>query len=488
VRLSLRAQLGLGIVLVTGVIVLLVLASSKRQLVEEFARLEGGRDSSSVVDAAAKLAAWSPDAAGFAWRGADSVLATVHRPRGVELVLQSASGAVVAATRADLRHAHLSGGAEALVLTYGDEGRMMRLMFDHPPVRELLGSDGRVTGTLYSFYMPGRRPAAGSDPVRGAVNRVLLWPVVGGALVSVLLLFVATSRAIAPLGALTQATRRLAAGDLTSRVSVSGATELAELSTAFNGMAGALERAEGLRRQMVSDVAHELRTPLTNLRCRIVAIQDGLAPADPAALRALHDETLLLARLVEDLQLLSLAEAGRLPLERAAYDLRELAAQAVAAVQPRAEAAGVVLALADGPPLTASVDAARIGQVLRNLLANAITHTPSGGEVRVSADMRDGMAWLEVRDSGVGLTPEQQEHVFDRFWRADASRTRDGDSAGSGLGLAIVRQLVALHGGDVSVASAPGAGATFRVRLPAAGFTPSSSRAPTLSGDGSSPV
>jgi signal transduction histidine kinase len=476
VRLSLRAQLGLGIVLVTGAILLLVLASSRQQLVEEFARLEGGRDTTFVADAAARLEAWAPSAAGFVWRGADSVLATVHRPPGVELVLQSSSGSVVAATRADLRQAHLSGGPhEPIVLTVGDQGRTMRLLFDKPPIRELHGRDGRVTGVVYSFYMPRRPPAPTGDPVHGAVNRVLLWPVVGGALASVVLLLLATSRALSPLGVLTQATRRLAAGDLASRVPVTGAAELAELSTAFNGMADALERAESLRRQMVSDVAHELRTPLTNLRCRIEAIQDGLAPADEPGLRALHDETLLLSRLVEDLQLLSLAEAGRLPLERAEQDLRDIAAQAVAAVRPRAESVGVRLALADGAPVLANVDAARIGQILRNLLANAIVHTPAGGDVRVIAEARDGAAWLEVRDSGVGLTPDQQAHVFDRFWRADASRARDGGGAGSGLGLAIVRQLVALHGGAVSVESAPGAGARFRVALPAASrFTPSS--------------
>jgi len=477
--LSLRAQLGLGIVLVTGAIVLLVLASSRRQLVEEFSRLEGGRDTSFVADAAARLAALAPDAHDFTWRGADSVLATVQRPRDVELVLQSSAGAVVAASRDDLRHAQLSGGSgSALVLTFGDrEGRTMRLMFNQPPLRQLRGADGSTTGIVYSFYMPHRQPAAtggSGDPVRGAVNRVLLWPVVGGALASVALLFFATSRALSPLGALTRATRRLATGDLASRVPVSGAAELAELSTAFNGMAEALERAEALRRQMVNDVAHELRTPLTNLRCRLEAIQDGLAHADAPALRALHDETLLLGRLIEDLQLLSLAEAGRLPLERSAADLREIAGQAVAAVRPRAETAGVRLQLADGPPVQASVDAARIGQVLRNLLVNAITHTPAGGDVRVSADSRDGAAWLEVRDHGVGLSPAQVAHVFDRFWRADPARERGRDGAGSGLGLAIVRQLVALHGGDVSVSSAPGEGACFRVRLPAAGFMPSS--------------
>jgi two-component system sensor histidine kinase BaeS len=392
-------------------------------------------------------------------------------------VLQNAAGQVVGATRPDLRRAQLSdgqgpAGATALLLTVreGPTDRTLRFMFDHPPTRSVYGADGRVVGIVHSLYM--RRFSATTheqERIRGAVDRGLLLPLLVGALASIVMLLITTASALSPVRTLTDATRRLAGGDLSSRVPISGAAELAELSTAFNGMAGALERAESLRRQMVSDVAHELRTPLTNLRCRLEAIQDGLAPADEPGLRALHDETLLLSRLVEDLQLLSLAEAGRLPLERALHDLREIAAQAVAAVRPRAESAGVALALAEGAPVLASVDAARIGQVLRNLLANAITHTPAGGDVRVSAGSADGEAWLEVRDSGVGLTPAQQAHVFDRFWRADGARSRDSEGAGSGLGLAIVRQLVTLHGGDVGVTSAPGEGACFRVRLPVAG-------------------
>jgi len=482
-RLSLRAQIGIAVVIVTGATVLLVLASSRSRLVEEFSRFEGGRDTAFVAEAARQLDAWYPSAHGLAWSGADSVLATLRRPPGLELVLQNAAGQVVAATRPDLRRARLSGGDEpggstALVLTVRerDTDRSLRFLFDHPPARRLRGADGRVVGIVYSLYMPryGAFPHE-REQIRGAVDRGLLLPLLAGALASIVLLVITTTSALSPLRRLTDATRRLAAGDLGSRVEVSGAAELAELSTAFNVMADGLERAEALRRQMVSDVAHELRTPLTNLRCRLEAIQDGLAPADEPGLRALHDETLLLSRLVEDLQLLSLAEAGRLALERAEQDLRPIAAQAVAAVTPRAESAGVALALADGGPARALVDAARIGQVLRNLLVNAIAHTPAGGDVRVSLETHDGEARLEVRDSGVGLTPEQQAHVFDRFWRADPARARAGESAGSGLGLAIVRQLVTLHDGDVSVTSAPGGGACFRVRLPAAaGFTPSS--------------
>jgi signal transduction histidine kinase len=484
VRLSLRVQVGIAVVLVTGATVLLVLASSRSRLVEEFSRFEGGRDTTFVVEAARRLQAWYPNAHGLAWPGADSVLGTIRRPPGLELVLQNAAGQIVAATRPDLRRARLSAGPgapgpTALVLTVreGEADRTLRFLFDHPPMRTVHGADGRVVGVVHSLYMPRFGATTHEqERIRGAVDRGLLLPLLVGALASIVLLLITTASALSPVRTLTAATRRLAGGDLSSRVPVSGAAELAELSTAFNGMAGALERAETLRRQMVSDVAHELRTPLTNLRCRLEAIQDGLAPADEPGLRALHDETLLLSRLVEDLQLLSLAEAGRLPLERAVHDLREIAAQAVAAVRPRAESAGVALALAEGKPVLASVDAARIGQVLRNLLVNAITHTPAGGDVRVSVGATgERGSWLEVRDSGVGLTPVQQAHVFDRFWRADPARARGSEGAGSGLGLAIVRQLVTLHGGDVSVTSAPGAGACFHVRLPGpSAFTPTS--------------
>jgi signal transduction histidine kinase len=480
VRLSLRAQLSVAIVLVTLAVVALVLASTRRQLVEEFARFDGGSDTTSVARAAERLQAWYAEAHSLAWPRADSVLATVQRPPGVELVLQSASGAVVGASRNDLRHAELTRGARGSVLTVRDEsgGTLLRLLFDSPPHRELYSQQGsqagsqagRLIGVVYSFHMPrpGRAGGDGAplDPSRGLVSRVLLAPLLGGALVSIALLFLAVSRLLAPLRAVTGATRRLASGDRAARVPVAGASEVADLASAFNNMAESLERSETTRRQMVSDVAHELRTPLTNLRCRLEAMQDGLAATDAAALRALHEETLLLSRLVEDLQLLSLADAGRLPLERQRVDVCELATGAIAAMAPRAEADGVTLSLADSPAAFADCDPARIAQVFRNLLANALAHTPRGGRVRVLVDARAGSVFAAVRDSGEGIAAEHLPHVFDRFWRADAARTRE--QGGAGLGLAIVRELVELHGGDVTVTSTPGEGATFRVRLPAA--------------------
>ena len=501
-RLSLRVQLALAIVLVTVAVVMLVLVSSERRLVEEFARFDGGADTTAVAEGARRLEAWYPHVRVFTWPGADSVLAGVPRAPRVELVLQSSSGAVVAATRADLRHATLEGGGDmpgqlvptsprgggtlvppgaraggrrALVLTATDprSGATFRLMFDAPPRRVLHGPDGRLAGVLYSFYLPARGPAGATAPARGAFNRALLVPVLLGALASIVLLLAASATLLAPLHVLTAAVRRLASGDRSARVPVAGASEVADLARAFNGMAESLERTEHARRQMVSDVAHELRTPLANLRCRLEALQDGLAPADAEALRALHGETLLLARLVEDLQTLSLADAGRLPLEVHDTDARELAARAIAAMAPRAEALGIVLALEAPAPVPARCDPERAGQMLRALLDNALAHTPTGGRITVAVTAAGGRIHLDVRDTGPGLAPEHLALVFERFWRADPSRQREG--GGSGLGLAIVRRLAELQGGEVSAASAPGEGARFRISLPAAaGFIPSS--------------
>ncbi|MEQ1832826.1 MAG: HAMP domain-containing sensor histidine kinase [Candidatus Eisenbacteria bacterium] len=518
-RLSLRVQLGLAIVLVTLAVLALVLASSQRRLVEELYRFDGGGDTTVVTRAARTLEDWYPGhvRSSLTWTGADSVLAAVARPPGTELVLMSPAGFVVAASRADLRSAQILPGRPAsdpdttgadrehasstTVVSYRDpdNGALVRLLFDAPRSRELHRADGRYTGRVYAFRFglppapvrqrtlqaaarasrpgwlatplgqraPRRLNVVPEPPDAGRLRRVLVAPLLLGALASMVLLFLAASRALAPLRSLTDATRRLAAGDRAARARVGGSSEVADLAQSFNAMADSLERSEAVRRQMVSDVAHELRTPITNLRCRLEALQDGLASPDAAELRGLHDETLLLQRLVEDLQLLSLADAGRLRLQPGAEDLREIAAAAVTAFAAQAHAQGIMLTLAPGGPAPLTCDAMRIGQVLRNLLANALAHTPHGGGVQVVVDRADAQWRCSVRDTGSGIAPEQLPHVFERFWRADTARTRE--KGGAGLGLAIARQLVELHGGTLSAASVPGAGATFTMTLPSTG-------------------
>jgi signal transduction histidine kinase len=255
-----------------------------------------------------------------------------------------------------------------------------------------------------------------------------------------------------PLRALTGAARDLAAGALGKQVSVKGADEVVELADAFNQMSHDLAEGEALRRRMTADIAHELRTPISIMRGHLEAMLDGVYPADPEHLAVAHDQTLQLARLVEDLRLLTLAEAGRLTLDRAAIAPGELVAKAAERFSPLAVDAGLTLthAAAPGTP-PVYVDVGRMHQVLANLLSNALHHTPVGGRVDVQTAPSGEAARFSVSNTGKGLTPEQTKRVFERFWRAEDARERD--LGGSGLGLAIAQQLVNLHGGRIWVES-----------------------------------
>ena len=272
-----------------------------------------------------------------------------------------------------------------------------------------------------------------------------------------------------PLAQLMAAADAVAAGDLSVRLAESGPRELRRLSAAFNRMTAELEQSDQRRRSMAADVAHELRTPLHILQGNLEGIQDGVYPASPEQIDLLLDETRQLARLVEDLRLLSLAEAGQLPFEMAPLELADLLAETAAAFDPAAAAAGVELRLAIDPPaagLVLTADAGRLQQALGNLVSNALRHTPPGGAVtlRLTA-LPGGGARLQVSDTGAGIPPADLPYLFERFWRGDPARTR-GPLSGSGLGLPIARQLVQAHGGRISVESVLAAGTTFTVDLP----------------------
>jgi signal transduction histidine kinase len=237
------------------------------------------------------------------------------------------------------------------------------------------------------------------------------------------------------------------------------------VTQAFNSMAGDLERAEKLRRNMVADTAHELRTPLSNIRGHIEAFRDGVVEPDEAALRSLDEEVTLLARLVDDLQELALADAGELRLVRQADDISAPIDQAVAAVKTKAAAKGVAVSiqLPDKlPPVY--VDAQRINQVLLNLLENAVAHTTKGGSIMVGARQQDSWVEISVTDTGEGIPPEELPNVFERFYRVDKSRARA--TGGRGLGLTIAKYLVEAHGGQIRVQSEPGKGSLFSFTVP----------------------
>jgi two-component system, OmpR family, sensor histidine kinase BaeS len=271
-----------------------------------------------------------------------------------------------------------------------------------------------------------------------------------------------------PLADVMTAADAVAEGDLSVRVEEDKPGEFGQLARSFNRMVEGLERSDQQRRNLTADVAHELRTPLHIIQGNLEGVLDDVYEPTDEHIQATLEETQQLSRLVEDLRTLSLAEAGQLPLVREPVDMAELLADVRTSFSGQTEAAGIDLRVEVGDSLpTLTGDVRRLDQVLGNLVANAIRHTPAGGSITLRAEaIQDGSGVrIDVRDTGEGIPAEDLPYVFDRFWKGDRARTR-GSGAGSGLGLAIARQLVSAHGGTICVESKPGKGATFTIELP----------------------
>lgn len=336
-----------------------------------------------------------------------------------------------------------------------------------------------------------------------AVNRAL-WLAGAVAMVAAVMLGLVVSRQITtPLQKMAAAARRVAGGDFAQRVDVKSGDETGVLADSFNTMAASLAKNEQQRKRLLSDIAHELRTPLSVIQGNLEGMMDGVVAANPERLASLREEVLLLNRLVTDLREISVAEAGGLRLHIEPVAVEDLSRSAIAAVETHAAERGVRLEskLHEGLP-SVLADADRVGQVLRNLLTNALRYTPSGGSIAVSAvnepagtshqsspisyqlsaishqssitgrqsSGATGFVRITVSDTGSGIPAEDLPHVFDRFYRVDKSRTRA--SGGSGLGLAVAKQLVEAHGGRIWVESEPGRGSAFSFTLPAATAQP----------------
>jgi signal transduction histidine kinase len=323
---------------------------------------------------------------------------------------------------------------------------------------------GRQVGTLLNVRSADVVLDAQAQTFLDRVRTSLLWAGLGAVVLS-LLLGVALSRLLtAPLARLTRAAQAVAGGDLTQRVEVRSRDEIGEVGQAFNEMAESLAKAETLRKNLIADISHELRTPLTVVQGDLQAILDGVYPLEMAQVASLYDETRLLTRLVDDLHDLALADAGQLRIERLPVDLAELARAAVGQFTPLAEAANVSLSVEAGGAAFVLGDADRLSQVLRNLLSNALRHTPPGGQVVVRVRPAGDHVAFQVADTGSGISPDDLPHVFDRFYRGDRRASRRG--GGAGLGLAIARQLIVSHGGEIRVDSELGVGTSFTVELP----------------------
>ena len=331
----------------------------------------------------------------------------------------------------------------------------------------LMANDIEI-GTL-AFTDAGPEAFVRQEPQAAAiidsVDNFLLWSGLAAGAAAVAVSMLVSRRTLSPLRSLQTAAERLGTGDLSQRVSITRDDEIGEMAHTFNSMAEGLEQAEAQRRVLMTDVAHELRTPLANIQGYIEAIRDRVIDADESTMDTLHQQVLHLAHLIEDLRLLALAEAGALRLDPQPSSVSDAARRSVDAIRPRAEAKRIALtidATANLPP--ASFDQERIGQVIANLLENAIRHTPEGGAITVATEARADTVRVTITDNGSGIPADELIHIFDRFHRVDPSRTRA--TGGAGLGLTIAKQLIEAHGGSISVQSTVGEGSTFTFELP----------------------
>ena len=331
--------------------------------------------------------------------------------------------------------------------------------------------NGKTVGYLIAEGGVGFNREQGQQLINRLNNAALVAALVAGALSLIVALFLAY-RIMRPINELTRAAEQLGKGDLTQRVQVHGNDEFAMLGRTFNQMAESLKNAEESRRAMTADIAHELRNPLAVQRANLEALQDGIYPLTAENLGPVIEQNLLLNRLVDDLRTLAMADAGQLGLDLTQVDLLALTNRIVERYQPGALEQGVILTLDSGTTDSENryeivADAMRVEQILGNLISNALRYSPEGGKIRIRLAETPESVRVTIHDGGPGIPEESLPYIFDRFYRADRSRSRtDG---GSGLGLAIARKLAEAHGGTLTAANHPEGGAVFTLSLPKAG-------------------
>ena len=395
------------------------------------------------------------------WTGVEPAVEAVARAAGSDVALFDQQHHLAATSKA-LRGATLDltpDGTLTISRTIAG-GRTRELI--RGPQMVVRDASGGIAGSI--FILPSRL-ARTELPRTRSLDRSFFFIFLGATIFGILMAIAIARWISVPVERLTAAARRMESGDLAVRVEPAGGAELAGLARGFNAMAAALDRNEEQRKRMVSDVAHELRAPLTNIRCELESMQDGLTAPTPERIASLHEETMHLAHLVDDLQDLALAEAGRLEIDAQPVAVAALAKRAAAGIEMRARERGIAIRVEGDDDLLVLADARRAVQILTNLLANAVAHIEKPGEVRIAWERSGDEAIIRVIDTGVGIPPDELPRIFERFYRVDISRSRS--TGGAGLGLPIVRQLVAAHGGRVWAESAVGAGSTFSFTLPA---------------------
>ncbi len=298
----------------------------------------------------------------------------------------------------------------------------------------------------------------------GSVNKSVITGAIIAGLAGIVLAALFSRNIVNPVLNLTKATKKMQEGDLDQRVEITTNDEIGALSRAFNSLANRLKQQKQLREEMVSDVAHELRNPMSNIQGYLEGLKEGMIEPSEEVFQSLHQQSLVLNRLINDLRDVNKAKVGKLDLEKKQIVLEDVVSNAVKSVGNRAREKGVTINLHLPDSTLVTADPERISQVVRNLLDNALIHTREGGKVTIHLNSEDGEAVMDVIDTGIGIPPEDQQRIFDRFYRVDKSRSRG--TGGSGLGLTIAKEIVEAHEGSISVKSKAGAGSVFTVKLP----------------------
>ncbi len=474
--------------LIIGVGVIIIILVVNLAVSSQFERLVRDGDLLQAQELAGVLASYY--ARQGDWSGVESVLGTQTLPEvGHEMMMgegmmgEGMMGGITAGEMVEMMRG--SGmGVDRVVLTNAEgvvvadtanEQVGQRHPDEHLAVGQPIVVADRRVGTVLvgSMIEPALNPLD-ADFLHSVNLAVFLAAIAVGWLALILgsLLFFKITR---PVSEVTAAAEALASGDLIQRVPVRSQDEVGRLAGSFNSMADSLVRQETLRRNMVGDIAHELRTPLSLMQGNLEAMLDGYYELSPQNIELLHQDTLMMARLVDDLRVLSLAEAGQLTLEHSELDMGELVLRVSESFRVQASDNNVIITTSTKPDLpVVSGDEQRLVQVLGNLLVNALQHTPAAGEVNVRCTViceKDGVGegndWVQVsvRDTGEGIPKEDLTNLFERFYRTDKSRARG--SGGTGLGLAIAKQLVEAHGGRIWAESeGSGKGSVFSFVLP----------------------
>ena len=287
-----------------------------------------------------------------------------------------------------------------------------------------------------------------------AVHHYIIWASCFAMICAALISLVLTRKLLRPLSQMTAISKQIATGDYSAKVQLTSQDEVGQLAQSFNQMAESLQRIEHLRRTMVSDVAHELRTPLTNMRGYLEALRDGVVAPNTETFELLHEETLRLVHLVEDLLQLTKADAARVTLRRRDMVFQELIEQALDLFQPQFSAKEITVKTLLTRRDVIAADPDKLAQAVRNVLHNAWQYTPRGGEVTLTVRHEGGGLTLSVVNTGEGIPQADLPFIFERFYRGEKSRSRE--RGGAGIGLAIVKELIEAHGGRVGAESTPG--------------------------------